>query len=65
MVDMVCKTIIGGSIPPRASKIFFSHFFLMPMEDMLPNSRPPPHEHQDHRHKQPQLAASLQNAPVI
>ena len=36
---MVCKTIIGGSIPPRASKIFFSRCFLMPMEDMLPAIR--------------------------
>ncbi len=36
---MVCKTIIGGSIPPRASKIFFSHCFLIPMEDMLPAIR--------------------------
>jgi hypothetical protein len=36
---MVCKTIIGGSIPPRASKIFLSHCFLMPMEDTLPAIR--------------------------
>jgi hypothetical protein len=34
---MVCKTIIGGSIPPRASKILLSNC-LMPMETMAPIS---------------------------